>query len=74
MARRHWTPEQRAWMAETIRRWRPWERSTGPVTASGKAEVSQHALRHGMRSVAAREQQREIAALLRACKERLRRA
>jgi hypothetical protein len=31
-----WTPERRARQAELIRRWRPWERSTGPKTPDGK--------------------------------------
>ena len=32
-----WTPERRARQAEAIRRWKPWERSTGPKTEEGKA-------------------------------------
>ena len=32
-----WTPEQRTRQAELIRQWKPWERSTGPLTAEGKA-------------------------------------
>ncbi len=34
---RGWSPERRAKQAEAIKRWRPWERSTGPRTAEGKA-------------------------------------
>lgn len=30
------TPEHRALRSELIRRWRPWEKSTGPKTAAGK--------------------------------------
>ena len=32
-----WTPERRARQAEAIRSWRPWSKSTGPKTSSGKA-------------------------------------
>ena len=38
-----WIPERRARQAELIRRWRPWEKSTGPKTEAGKAAVSQNA-------------------------------
>ena len=38
-----WTPERRARQAEAIRRWRPWEKSTGPRTAEGKAKASRNA-------------------------------
>jgi len=38
-----WTPERRARQAELIRTWRPWEKSTGPKTEAGQAEVSQNA-------------------------------
>jgi hypothetical protein len=30
------TPEHRALRAELIRRWKPWENSTGPKTEEGK--------------------------------------
>ena len=35
-----WTPERRARQAALIRTWKPWERSTGPRTAHGKAKSS----------------------------------
>jgi len=35
-----WTPERRRRQSEGIRRWRPWERSTGPRTAEGKARAA----------------------------------
>lgn len=38
-----WTPERRARQAETIRRTKPWEKSTGPRTAEGKSASSQNA-------------------------------
>lgn len=33
-----WTPERRARQAALIRTWKPWEQSTGPRTAEGKAK------------------------------------
>lgn len=39
-----WTPERRARHAEAIRRWKPWEKSTGPRSAAGKARSSRNAM------------------------------
>lgn len=44
-----WTPERRARQAELIRQWRPWEQSTGPRSAEGKAAASRNAWTGGMR-------------------------
>src|SRR5262245_25528191 len=50
-----------------IHRWKPWERSTGPKTAAGKARVSRNAYKGGTRPLLRelarilREQQREVA-------------
>ena len=38
-----WTLERRRRQAETIRRWKPWEQSTGPVTHEGRERVSRNA-------------------------------
>ena len=38
-----WTPERRARQAQAIRRWRPWEHSTGPRTAEGRARSARNA-------------------------------
>ena len=38
-----WTPERKAKQAEAIRRWKPWERSTGPKSDEGKRVASQNA-------------------------------
>lgn len=61
-----WSVERRARQSEAIRRWRPWERSTGPVTIEGKARASQNASKGDMR-----KHLREIRALLRECDGRL---
>lgn len=38
-----WTAERRARQREIIARTKPWEKSTGPKTAEGKARSSQNA-------------------------------
>lgn len=38
-----WTPERRARQARLIKSWRPWEKSTGPTTAAGKAIAARNA-------------------------------
>ena len=43
MSARTWTPEQRQRQAEAIRRWKPWQYSTGPKSPEGKAKVSRNA-------------------------------
>ena len=43
----HWTPERRARQTQAIRRWRPWEHSTGPRTAEGKARSARNAFKGG---------------------------
>lgn len=55
-----WTPERRARQAELIRQWRPWEQSTGPTSAKGKALTSRNADKGSIRP-----QLRELATLLR---------
>ena len=37
-----WTPERRARQAALIHKWRPWEKSTGPRTAKGKAHTARN--------------------------------
>ena len=43
------TPEHRQLRSELIRRWRPWEQSTGPRTPEGKARSSRNRWRGGQR-------------------------
>ena len=38
-----WTPERRKRQSEAIRRWKPWNQSTGPKSAEGKAAVAGNA-------------------------------
>lgn len=46
---REWTDEERERQAEAIRRWAPWNQSTGPRTADGKARASRNAYKGGVR-------------------------
>ena len=43
------TPEHRRRRAELIRRWKPWEQSTGPRSAEGKATSARNGYRGGER-------------------------
>jgi hypothetical protein len=45
---RTWTPEQKAAQAEKIRRWKPWENSTGPKTLEGKERAKMNAFKNGL--------------------------
>ena len=42
-----WTPERRKRQSEAIRRWKPWQQSTGPKSPEGRAAVSRNAWRGG---------------------------
>jgi hypothetical protein len=46
-----WTWERRRRQGERIRIWKPWERSTGPRTQSGRDRFSQNAFKGGTRVV-----------------------
>ena len=65
-----WTSERKARQAELIKSWRPWERSTGPTSAAGKAVVARNAWKGGHRAElrelrqALRAQRDEMSALL----------
>lgn len=45
------TPEHRALRAELIRRWKPWEKSTGPKTAEGKRRSAMRGYKGGTRQL-----------------------
>jgi hypothetical protein len=42
-----WTPERRARQAALIHTWKPWERSTGPRSAEGKARTARNGFKGG---------------------------
>lgn len=42
-----WTEERKKRQAEAIKRWKPWEKSTGPKTDKGKARCSLNAIKSG---------------------------
>lgn len=44
------TPEHRALRAELIRRWKPWEKSTGAKSTEGKAKVARNGYKGGTRA------------------------
>jgi hypothetical protein len=50
-----WTPERRAAQSERIKALKPWLKSTGPKTKSGKKRSSRNALKHGGRSAPVRQ-------------------
>lgn len=50
MSQNGWTPERRARQSEAIKRWKPWEKSTGAKTAEGKENSKMNAWKHGGRS------------------------
>ena len=62
------TPEHRRLRAKLIHRWKPWEQSTGPRTAAGKARVSRNGFKGGHRAML-----RELRAALRKQGEALKR-
>lgn len=41
------TPEHRALRAELIRKWKPWEKTTGARTEEGKATSAKNSRKHG---------------------------
>ena len=47
-----WTPESRLKQSQIIRRWKPWEQSTGPQTDLGKERSSRNAWKGGHRAAA----------------------
>ena len=67
-----WTPERRARQAALIRSWRPWEKSTGPRSAEGKARTARNGFKGGHRETL-RELARVLNEALREQREALRR-
>ena len=46
-----WTLERRQLQAALIRKWKPWQQSTGPKSSSGKEKVSHNADKGGSRKL-----------------------
>ncbi len=42
-----WTQERRLRQSQLIRKWKPWEKSTGAKTAEGKAISRMNSYKHG---------------------------
>jgi len=59
-----WSAERRANQRKAIHRWRPWERSTGPKTAAGKATASHNSFKHGATTAEARRERRALLRLI----------
>lgn len=68
---RRWTPEQRAAQAEAIRRWKPWEKSTGPTSDKGKGVSALNRLKHGLRSRGYLADRKRINDLIRAIQKKV---
>lgn len=56
-----WTPEARERQRQNVLRSRPWEHSTGPKTAKGKAQAAANGKRRQKGSMSVRELRREVA-------------
>ncbi len=50
-----WTERRKKQQACAIRRWKPWEKSTGPQSQVGKKKTSMNALKEGHRAASAKE-------------------
>ena len=46
---RKWTIEERKRQAELIKKWHPWQQSTGAKTIEGKAKSARNAYKGGIR-------------------------
>jgi len=67
-----WTEERRQKQSEAIRRWKPWEQSTGPKTEMGKHTASGNSLKHGRRSSDQIEARRSMVEMARRLREQFR--
>lgn len=70
---RTWTEEQRQRQREHIMRTQPWLKSTGPVTAQGKAVSSQNATVHGLCGARVRGRLRAVMRAMKLKKREIRR-
>jgi len=67
-----WTEERRQKQSEAIRRWKPWEQSTGPKSEQGKRAASRNSLKHGRRSAGQIEARRLMVEMVRRLREQFR--
>ena len=63
-----WSAERRARQAELVKTWRPWLRSTGPKTPTGKTKSAANAVKHGVRSRQTIAELRQLRQALRRCR------
>jgi hypothetical protein len=66
-----WTAERRLRQSMMIRKWKPWEQSTGAKTPEGKRRSSQNALANGGGVLMSTAELEQINDLLRRAKELL---
>jgi hypothetical protein len=66
-----WSAQRRAAQRAAIYRWRPWEKSTGPKTSTGKAAVGRNALKSGQHTKAAVAERKSVRGLLKAIRAML---
>lgn len=59
-----WKEGQHDKQAQAIREWRPWNASTGPTTAEGRARTRMNALTHGTLNMEAKALREAVTALL----------
>ena len=68
-----WTEAHKQRQREAIQRWKPWEQSTGPRTARGKAAAAANSRKHGLFDARSRDLMRCLHELLREQREALKR-
>lgn len=59
------TPEHRKLRSELIRKWKPWEQSTGQRSDEGKAASAANSIKHGLRSKSRLDELNELKRYLR---------
>ena len=62
---RKWTDEQKQKQRDAIRKWQPWNASTGPTTDQGKYISAHNAYKHGRYDAGSRHDRRVLSQILR---------
>ena len=57
--------------ATLVKQWQPWKHSTGARSEEGKANSSQNAFKHGLRSAGWLAESKRVNDVLRRCREAL---